>query len=433
MAPFYALRFDKAGRSTSPLTQQHLIDALATGTFTDVYLFCHGWNNDWDTALRRYRAFISEYQSLRDEHGLVFEREYRPLLAGVFWPSAALVMPSERGPDLAGGEGPKDADAADLSLLDGLADHVPDGQRLRFYQLAEQQALEANEATELLGFVSSVFAAGDPDVPGDPGRSIDEVLASWATLDARLAAADLPASPSDFGATGSAAPPGGAEAAGIPGWLNPRNLVRALTVWQMKDRAGEIGASGVGPLLRKMLGATISSATRFHLIGHSYGARVLLVGLARPNGGAQPRAVNSLLLLQPAVNHQCFADRLPNGQPGGFRDALALVRQPVMSTFSSHDRALHDTFHLALRRGTDIGEIEVAADDPPSEYAALGGYGPRGFKGWSEIAIKDPVEPYVLGPGAPSVWALNGRRTITSHSGVINPSTAWALFSLAKG
>src|SRR5574340_878637 len=54
-APFYALRFDAEGRSMGPRTQQHLVDALGGGTHTDIYLFSHGWNNDWATALGKYR------------------------------------------------------------------------------------------------------------------------------------------------------------------------------------------------------------------------------------------------------------------------------------------------------------------------------------------------------------------------------------------
>jgi len=217
------------------------------------------------------------------------------------------------------------------------------------------------------------------------------------------------------------------QAAGFLDKLNPRNLVRGLTVWKMKDRAGRVGVNGVGPALQAMLHATDGSPTRFHLIGHSYGARLLLAALVD-----QPRPVNSLLLLQPAVNHLCFADQLPDGRAGGFKPALANVGQPIMSTFSAKDMPLHDTFHLALRRGKDVGEIELAADEPPSRYAALGGYGPRGLDDWKEVAIKDPVDRYELGAAAPEVWAIRGDRRIEGHSDVINDATAWALYNLAE-
>lgn len=99
-APFYALRYDKDG-VTSPLTSDHMISALRDGAFTDVFLFSHGWNNDWDAALGAYQGFIRQFQRVRATYAVEVGRDYRPLLCGVFWPATALVMPWERGPDLA--------------------------------------------------------------------------------------------------------------------------------------------------------------------------------------------------------------------------------------------------------------------------------------------------------------------------------------------
>jgi hypothetical protein len=430
-APFYALRFDKAGRAQSPLTQQHLVDTAAAGDFTDVYVFSHGWNNDWETALGRYRDFIAAYQALRETHQLTFDREYRPLLVGIFWPSTALVLPWEQGPQFAGADGAADADAIDLSLLPELAAEVEPGELAHFYELAEQDSLGTDDARALLELVLRTFAGGDPDVAGDPARDVDDALAAWAKLEAAVAPQGPAGSTDDFGAVGARTivEP---EAAGFLDRLDPRTLFRGMTVWQMKDRAGAVGANGVAVLLTSTLGAT-SGETRFHLVGHSFGARLLLAAILQASHDGMPRPVDSLLLLQPAVNHLCFADALPTGRPGGFREVLAQVEQPILSTFSSHDFPLGKTFHLALRRGKDLGEVEIAADEPPSEYAALGGYGPRGFDGWQEVTIKDPLDPYDLGDDAPEVWAVNGSARIAGHGAVVNEATAWALFNLAKG
>jgi hypothetical protein len=432
-APFYALRFDKQGRSESPLTQQDLLDRLRTGAFTDVYVFSHGWNNDYERALTRYKDFIAAYQALRAQHRVGFARPYRPLLAGIFWPSTALVMPWEQGPDFAGDE---DAgDAVDISLIGELAGHVPPADLERFYALAEREALDEEEARELIGLVSgATTGVGDTDLDGDPGRDTDDLLVAWAALEGQLSEPALPASPDEFG-TPAGPSAGGPQAAGLLdrlSRLNPRNLFRGLTVWEMKDRAGAVGSAGVGPALRGMLEATANQETRFHLIGHSYGARLLLTAVGRPAYDPQPRPIDSLLLLQPAVNHLCFADSLEDGRHGGFHGVPALVKQPILSTFSVHDFPLRKTFHLALRRGKDLGEIEIAAEEPPNRYAALGGYGPRGFAGCMDVTIKDPQDAYQLGGGAPEIWAVDGSRTISGHGDVVNESTAWALFNLAR-
>ena len=62
--------------------------------------------------------------------------------------------------------------------------------------------------------------------------------------------------------------PGGAAAPGAAGGaqsLDPRQVIRVLTVYQMKDRAGVVGAFGVSELLRDLLNA---STARVHAIGH---------------------------------------------------------------------------------------------------------------------------------------------------------------------
>jgi hypothetical protein len=109
-----------------------------------------------------------------------------------------------------------------------------------------------------------------------------------------------------------------------------------------------------------------------------------------------------------------------------------MVQLPILSTFSAHDFPLTRTFHLALRRGQDLGEVEIAASEPPSEYAALGGYGARGYDGARAVDIMDPVDGYQLGAGAPELWAIDATRTIKGHGDVVNASTAWALHCLAS-
>src|SRR6185436_4156307 len=69
--------------------------------YTDVFLFSHGWNNDWETASKRYDAFIDGYVGLRKKHALATSPGYKPLLVGIIWPSTALVLPWEEAPHFA--------------------------------------------------------------------------------------------------------------------------------------------------------------------------------------------------------------------------------------------------------------------------------------------------------------------------------------------
>jgi len=58
-APFYVLPFDKQGVCTGPETLGRLVAQLSDAT--DVFLFAHGWNNDWATATRRFDDFVDDY------------------------------------------------------------------------------------------------------------------------------------------------------------------------------------------------------------------------------------------------------------------------------------------------------------------------------------------------------------------------------------
>ena len=204
----------------------------------------------------------------------------------------------------------------------------------------------------------------------------------------------------------------------------------------MKDRAGVVGRAGVGPLLDDILGFTPTSgpAPRVHLLGHSYGAKVVLEALCM---GTKPRKVNSALLLEPAVSYLCFSPNAAGvGKPGGYADAPNRCEQPILSTFSGCDQPLTKFFHLALRRPTDLGER--AANVPPSIYAALGGFGPALDPGISSVKQLDYLDKYplieagrkVIGIGCtPPGGDCDNTAGIDSHGDVSNVHTYWMLYN----
>jgi pimeloyl-ACP methyl ester carboxylesterase len=192
----------------------------------------------------------------------------------------------------------------------------------------------------------------------------------------------------------------------------------------MKDRAGVVGASGVGAFLRDALDAF---AGHVHLLGHSYGARVMLSAVSI---APLPRPVASMLLLQPAVNHLCFAEDAGEGAPGGYRPALARVAQPILVTHSVKDVPLRRIFHVALRRKRDLGEAQIAGTAP--KFGALGGFGPGGQLSVRRLKIAAPPAPYDL--TGVEVIALDGSDgAIAGHGDVSNRATWWALHQLVAG
>jgi hypothetical protein len=425
--PYYIIPFDKKGRCEGPATRTHLVDAVRTGAFTDLFLFSHGWNNDWTVATKRYEHFITGFIDMRKARGLNMPDGYRPLLVGIFWPSTALVFgEDEEGPQIAAGD-PDATDravAAERDTIREIASQLPDRDVERFYELTQKDALTDAEARELAAIVHPLYAAADNEVRDEPAPTPDEIVAVWR--------ANTPQPDDDLTAIGTVgdatAEPQIAGITDVLKKLDPRQIVRTLTVRQMKDRAGTVGANGVGPLLRDLLAARENM--RAHMIGHSYGGKVVLSAICA--GGDLPRKVRSVLLLQPAVSHLCFADQVPGtNRSGGYRKALDRVEQPIFSTFSANDVPLTKLFHFALRRADDLGEERIAAgSEPPSLYAALGGFGPR-RAGERLVDIMNVNQPYQL-TGGTRIYGIRGTRTIAGHGDISNESTWWALYSLAS-
>ena len=415
--PFYVIPFDARGVCEAPQTRADLVRQVAENHYTDVFLFSHGWNNDWTVATKRYDDFLAGFMKMRQELNLATPgARYRPLLVGVFWPSTALTFgASEEGPAMAGVD--DEAVARERHDLAELGGTLPPDEAVRFFDLVQRDSVTEREARELVGMFAGLRGAQSDDIPGAL-LTTEELLDGWITTAADEAL-------DDFG-TATTTGVSGAQVAGVLDLvkkLDPRQIVRTFTVWQMKDRAGAVGARGVGPLLRDLLDST----ARVHLVGHSFGAKVVMSALC---AAPLSRNVSSALLLQPAMSHLCFAGVVPGTLlPGGYRPALDRVDGRILTTFSSHDWPLTTIFHLALRRAKDLGEPQIAAAEPPSPYAALGGFGPR-RSGELILDIQDPPQPYTW-PANTKLIALRGDRTISGHGDISNRSTWWALYCAA--
>jgi hypothetical protein len=435
---WFMLPFDKRGRCIGPQTRAHLVGRAADPAITDVFVFSHGWNNDWNDSTKRYRDFIEGYFAHREVAGLPLGRPLRPLLIGVYWPSTALVFGSERGMKIAADGGPDTRRARDVeefgAEIGTLAEEVDEHDVERLYALAEKDALSTAEGEELARILAPALGTANDEVPDEPASGgATAIVEAWRELpsfdgtagaDAEDPAA-IAARLDDWGLEETS---GELEGAGL-GKLDPRQIVRLTTVRVMKDRAGVVGSFGLGSFVAELLASSEASRPRVHLVGHSYGAKVSLSAICHPRELSRP--VDSLLLLQPAVSHRCFArDELGTG---GYVDAPeARVDLPILSTFSKHDIPLRRFFHFAARRAVDRDELRTAAGEL-SRYAALGGYGPHGVAGGSphlEALQPGPNHAYDLGDSAHVVYGIDASATIDGHGDIDNASTHWALDNL---
>jgi pimeloyl-ACP methyl ester carboxylesterase len=114
-----------------------------------------------------------------------------------------------------------------------------------------------------------------------------------------------------------------------------------MSYYEMKNRGGVVGQKGLGPLIASI---TAGKQVRVHLMGHSFGARLVsyaLTGLPDSAlGAASP--IKSLTLVQGAFSHFAFADPTPSRAVK--RGSLSAMRNrvdgPLVCTFSAADRAV---------------------------------------------------------------------------------------------
>lgn len=418
--PTWLVRFDGSGTCVSPGTAAALVESVRGGGYSDVLFYAHGWNTDFAAAVEQYSRFLSAFETVVRQHPLP---TFKPIFVGITWPSVWL--PSTPGPRMAAGGGSRDiqAESLDEKVLTEIADSVDGAGRADLYRLVERPTLGREEALRLAKLVSPIIASTPGEVDGGTGEAIDSdgILKLATSLRSGERSSVLGDDLDAIGVVGGAR--GGVAPAG-ESW-DPADIIKLASLYQMKDRAASVGTNGVAVLLRDLLAAT---SARVHVLGHSFGAKVMLSALCAPT--VLPRKADSLLLLQPAISHLCFADAVPGREgPGGYRAVLDLVASPILTTFSGMDFPLHAIFHLALRRPADLGELRTAgAGEPPDRYAALGGYGPR--RAGERAAIKPmpvPGQAYPDLTGVRIVGLDGSDQQITAHGDVANAYTAWAL------
>ena len=178
----------------------------------------------------------------------------------------------------------------------------------------------------------------------------------------------------------------------------------------MKSRAGDIGRSGLGPLLAELHRRT--PQLRVHLVGHSFGAR--LVSFAARRGrrarrqpgrlaGADPGRVLALVVRRGAGQPV----RAAAGALNGFADR---VHGPLVATFSSLDWAV----------GRWYPKASFLAGDAPGRRPRDAGaaWVPTGSRRWSSAAADhagDGGTAYDLAAG--SFYAVDAEAVINDTEG----------------
>lgn len=422
--PYYLVPFDKKGTLRSPSLRDALVEDLGKEKYTHVIIFSHGWNNTFETANKRYNNFIQGMGTLRRVYGLdPISVDFKPLLVGIFWPSTALAFgPDEVGPDVSLQALTGDPATLEESvLIDEIASEIDPGDLARFYELSGKEGVTSSEAEELVKIVARQ-AVLDDDVAtlvGELKSSVEpsHLLEAWEEVQAeelkfRQGAVEAPE----------------IHALGVPKFLDPRWLIRMLSVRYMKKRSGVVGSAGVAALLTAIRGATSGC---MHLIGHSYGTKVLLSAVEHMKVlSGEEKPICSMLLLQGAISGLAFASNVQGkNKAGRYVSVLDRVTQPIICTYSTRDFPLHKIYHLIFRRDGDVGDIAALAADVASvsPFAALGGYGPQqvGVPGTALPFPPVPLPPIHVGT---HLYGFDGSAHIAGHGDISNFATWWLLY-----
>jgi hypothetical protein len=437
---YYLLNYDAQCRERSELCGELgsdiLASEIASGQFTDIFLFSHGWLGDIPAAQAQYNRWVramamndADMQAMKS-----IRKGFRPLLIGLHWPS--LPWGDERV------EGQSDSDLIE-SFVSTYSERISDSPAAReALRTIIDEAIDNLEPDELststidayttLNDESGLGTDGSASAPGDDRDTFDPQALY---LESEEVEGDILDSTNDLGILDS----------GASIILNRVFApLRTLSFWRMKKRAVQFGELGVHRLLNKLQDAG-SPDLRFHLVGHSFGCVAMSGAVRGPHGGGDDgllRAVDSLSLIQGALSLWSFcAGGIPEeeGKSGYFypicRDRL--VAGPIVTTQSEHDTAVGKWYQMAS--GIAMGSAGMYDIKLP-RYGAVGTYGLQGMgistKNASLLSCQDA---YNFEAG--SIYNLEGSRFITkitdrfggAHNSIDEPEVAHAIWMAAMG
>ena len=381
--PYTEAQFDKNGRGAG--------DVILPPGVTDLFVISHGWNNNKSKAEDLYRELFENFVAVA-EPDEVAERHFA--IVGVIWPSKEYdpsIAVSGAGGAEEGAAGFGSGDASSVAALekklDELKETFNEPQQIKLLDEAKALLPDLEEkATARLEFVHKMRSLLDPGAASKEDASDIFLEEDGNELMKNLKAdeADLAEDVAGPGGTASLplgvgtvrAPEGGA--AGIVEFFSgfkaaAANILNYTTYYEMKTRAGAVGKNGVGPLLDKLA----PQVQRIHLIGHSFGGRVVTAAAANSKNDK----IKSMTLLQAAFSQNGFSKR-----EGGFFRAVVddhRIKGPVLITHTINDRAVGFAYPLASRIS---GDKTMAFADKDDKFGAMGRNGAQKMEAGETVA-----------------------------------------------
>jgi hypothetical protein len=426
--PSFEVQFTKEGEVHNRKEVEEGLKLLEERGVTDLIVISHGWNNDMSQARSLYERFFDAFRkALGSAPDGVSSRTFGVM--AVLWPSKKFAE-TELIPSGAAGARSAVTDDAVKAEIDELIEALDDEDATASLRKAKELVVHLDDKRsardEFANLVRSVLderALDKEDAPKDlknlPGEQVMQ----------RLSKPVLPP-PGEVRSSGEAASTGGPKgtAASVGGLFSGMKasalkLVNTVTYYKMKERAGTVGSGGVFETLKQIKGALPN--LKLHLIGHSFGGRLVTAATAGPEG-QQAIGVDSLALLQAAFSHHGFAQKFDGKNDGFFRSVIAekKVRGPILVTCTKNDRAVGLAYPIA---SLAAGQVAASLGDKNDPYGGIGRNGaqktPEAING--ELLVMGGSYRF-QGMG---LYNLTADSFIRDHSDIAKPEVAQAVIS----
>lgn len=432
--PYFPVEFAKDGSPAQPDPTDALLAGLKAQPATDLIVLSHGWNNDMAEARDLYQRFLGFVRPLLDDPQNPLGLAGRSFaVMGVLWPSKKFADAELIPSGAASFESPitNPMLVAELERLRGTFDAPDADAKLTRAQVLVPQLDSEPAQNEFAQLMKEIL----PPTPPTSGlESATDFMAMdgtdlFATLSVPPPATDLQL-PDDGSLNGSISTtplPDVDHAAGIGSSLfggikaAAMNVLNLTTYYQMKDRAGTVGQGGVNAVLRRVRQEL--PAVRLHLVGHSFGCRLLSAAVAGADAGHSVK-VDSVLLLQGAFSHYGFSGSYDDGGHAGFFRRLVgdkLVAGPIVVSHTRNDSAVGSMYPLASRLAGQVGQGLGDAND---KFGGLGSNGAQKTTEATNGLLEDVGFAYAFGPG--QIANLKADTYISGHSDICHPQTAYA-------
>lgn len=420
--PYLETQFGKDGKPVDAAHAATVAAFLSAQPVTDLFVISHGWNNDIPEARALFDRFFARVRAVLDGGSVPLAGRQFAVVA-VFWPSKRFTE-SDRIPGGAASFGAPTATEALSTQLDALHgvfdDPAADGALTEAATLLGE--LEYNPAAQrqFADLIRSVL-------PRDSDERDDDASDQFFTtagdeLMRRLSRPMLPGPvPGSSGGAAAFNPVAGLGRLASGFGAAAERLLNYATYWQMKSRAGAIGRGGVNGMLREIHAA--QPALKLHLVGHSFGAR-LVTAATFGAAGAPPVRPASLTLLQAAFSHYAFAQSYDAVHDGFFRGVVSgqMVSGPILATCTVNDEAVGTLYPLA---SMVAGQIASALGDRNDPFGGLGRNGAQKTPEASDGRLLAVGGAYQFAPA--KIFNLVADDVIRNHGDIAHDEVAYAL------